>query len=70
MEAANGDKIYTSFTGTATPQQDGTTHLSVNHTFTGGTGRFENVSGYFHHIATGNPASPLGFIEVKGEISY
>lgn len=70
MEAANGDKIYTNFTGTATPQPDGTTRLSISHTFTGGTGRFQDVSGYFHHFATANPASPLGFIEVKGEISY
>jgi hypothetical protein len=70
MEAAKGDKIYTSFYryGYATERRHNT--FIIESYIYGGTGRFENVSGYFHHIATGNPASPLGFIEVKGEISY
>jgi hypothetical protein len=41
--AANGDVFYTSFTGTATPNPNGTMSLVISHTITGGTGRFNNA---------------------------
>lgn len=42
--AANGDKLYSSTIGTATPNTFGLA-LTGNETFTGGTGRFVNARG-------------------------
>src|SRR4051812_43399916 len=40
--AANGDVFYTTFKGTSTPNQDGTSTAEMTHIVSGGTGRFTN----------------------------
>jgi hypothetical protein len=47
ITAANGDKIFTTFTGTSTPVVDGKNGADLQETITGGTGRFANASGSF-----------------------
>lgn len=68
--AANGDEIFTSFAGTATPNQDGTLNVSMNHTITGGNGRFENASGSFSGYTVATPGHSEGSITHEGIISY
>ncbi len=68
--AANGDEFYTTFTGTSTPIGGGRSNVVVNHTITGGTGRFEDASGSFTGITVANPAMPTGSITYEGYISY
>jgi hypothetical protein len=47
ITAANGDKIFTSFSGTSTPVVDGKNGADLIETVTGGTGRFKNATGSF-----------------------
>lgn len=68
--AANGDIFYTSFTGTATPNPDGTRTVVMNHTITGGTGRFDDASGNFTGFSIVNLSSPENTITYEGSISY
>ena len=68
--AANGDIFTTSFAGTASPNTDGTLNVSMLHTITGGTGRFEHATGSFVDTTVGNPNMPGGEITYEGYISY
>ena len=68
--AANGDIFTTSFAGTASPNTDGTLNVSMLHTITGGTGRFEHATGSFVGTTVGNPNMPGGEITYEGYISY
>ena len=68
--AANGDEVYTSFTGTSTPAGEGMLHVSMIHTITGGTGRFQNATGSFVGNTTAFPGHSEGYIEHEGTIRY
>jgi hypothetical protein len=72
--AANGDQLYTTFTGTATPIDENTSIIERHFEITGGTGRFADATGQF----TGTSISPLAgsgtpepsSIIIEGTISY
>ena len=68
--AANGDQIYTSFTGTATPTGTGANEVEIHHTIVGGTGRFNSASGNFTGYTIAVPGHSNGFITQEGSISY
>ena len=68
--AANGDKFYTRFTGFNTPTGAGTSRGDLNHIITGGTGRFENVSGQFTGVAFVTQGSPTNTVTFDGIINY
>ncbi len=68
--AANGDEFYTTFTGTSTPIDGGRSNVVVNHTITGGTGRFDDASGSFVGTTIANPALPTGSINYEGYIRF
>ena len=68
--ADNGDEFYTTFNGTSTPGPNGTSIVVVNHTITGGTGRFTGATGTFTGNTIANPALPTGTITYDGTISY
>ena len=68
--AANGDKFYTQFTGTATPTENGTSRSIINHTIIGGTGRFENVTGCLTGISIFNAANPTNTVSYTGILNY
>ena len=68
--AANGDEIYTSFTGTSTPAGEGMLNVVMTHTITGGTGRFLNATGSFTGNTTAFPGHSEGYIEHEGTIRY
>ena len=68
--AANGDEIYTSFTGTSTPAGEGMLNVAMIHTITGGTGRFQNATGSFVGNTTAFPGHSDGYIEHEGTIRY
>lgn len=68
--ADNGDVFTTTFTGTSTPNTDGTSTVAVTHTIAGGTGLFQKASGTFVGNAIANTAKPTGEITYKGTITY
>lgn len=73
--AANGDLLYTTFTGRGTPESGGAYTLIREFTITGGTGRFARATGHFTGYSTGmlDPAGDnpsVGTISMKGVISY
>jgi hypothetical protein len=68
--AANGDEFYTSFTGTATPNNDGSLTIFNNHTITGGTGRFQNATGHFTGYTIAIPGHAEASIDYEGAISF
>ena len=68
--ASNGDKLYTSFTGTATPNGQGANIVVVTSSITGGTGRFTNASGTFVGNTVAVPGHAEGFITYEGSINY
>ncbi|SMC00339.1 hypothetical protein SAMN00120144_1953 [Hymenobacter roseosalivarius DSM 11622] len=70
MTAANGDKLYSTFTGTIVPQPDGKRLVTVRHTITGGTGRFDRASGYYVGVTLADPTTPSGTLNIEGELSY
>ncbi|GAA4437106.1 hypothetical protein GCM10023188_30940 [Pontibacter saemangeumensis] len=70
ITAANGDELHSSFTGTAVPQQDGRLLVTVNHTITGGTGRFYDASGHYTGVSYSVPAAEAGLVIITGEIAY
>ncbi|MEI9910299.1 MAG: hypothetical protein WDO71_11895 [Bacteroidota bacterium] len=70
MFAANGDVFYTSFTGTQTPNTDGTNTVVMTHTLRGGTGKYQNASGTFTGNTIVNQSSPANTITLNGTISY
>lgn len=72
--AANGDVLYTTAVGTATPADGGTRLiLAATETVQGGTGRFADASGEATlagaTVLTG-PAARTGFYELTGTIAY
>jgi hypothetical protein len=70
--AANGDQLFTTQTGTATPpDENGVIHFSGTETVTGGTGRFADASGSFSFVGTVTPATLTGQVEfISGTLSY
>ena len=68
--AANGDEFYTTFTGTAMPTGTGSNEIEMHHTITGGTGRFENVSGTLNGYTIATPGHANGYVTYEGSISY
>jgi hypothetical protein len=70
--AANGDQLFTTESGTATPpDQNGILHFSGTETVTGGTGRFAEASGSFEFTGSVNPATQTGQFEfISGTLSY
>jgi hypothetical protein len=67
FKAANGDEFYTDFTGRATPPDGGVgMYVEIDHTITGGTGRFSNATGSFSGYTLGTP----GFFSYEGYINY
>jgi hypothetical protein len=79
--AANGDQLFTSFTGAGEstgPFSVGqTTETTATHTVTGGTGRFTDASGTFTAIVSGEIVSIVGLTatsdqtyKLSGRISY
>jgi hypothetical protein len=69
LTAANGDEIYTSFTGT-TATAAGMATGNFVHTITGGTGRFSDVSGSLKATSIHNLATQKGVLSFEGEIDY
>lgn len=70
FKAANGDEFYTSFTGTVTPNPDGTNTVVMDHIITGGTGRFKQASGNLTGYTIGIPGHAEGTVSYEGTISY
>ncbi len=68
--AANGDEFYTTFTGTSTPNGQGTFDIINAHVITGGTGRFQNATGNFVGYTVAFPGHAEGSIDYDGTISY
>ena len=68
--AANGDEFYTTFTGTATPNGQGALNISMSHTITGGTGRFENAIGSIDGHTVAVPGHTEASIDYEGTINY
>ena len=68
--AANGDEFYTTFTGTSTPNVQGTFDIINTHMITGGTGRFQNATGSFVGYTVAFPGHTEGSIDYNGTISF
>ena len=66
--AANGDEFYTTFTGTATPNNEGGNVVVMQHTITSGTGRFANATGSFEGMTVAYPGHTEGSITYQGTI--
>ena len=70
ITAANGDSFTTSFSGTSSPNGDGTATGHFTHTITGGTGRFSNISGTLTGVSLHNLSTNVGTLELFGSIDY
>ena len=70
ITAANGDQIFTTFSGTSTPVVNGMNGADLHETITGGTGRFENASGSFNTRARNNVITSSFKADFEGYIRY
>lgn len=69
--AANGDKIFSTFTGySSNPDEEGNIKAFLSETITGGTGRFMKASGTFMVTTNGNLNYPEGKNTFDGTINY
>lgn len=68
--ADNGDVFYSTFSGTATPNPDGTITVEMTHTITGGTGKLEHASGTIVGKTIVDPKKPSATLSTTGNISY
>lgn len=68
--AADGDVFYTTFTGSSTPNEDGTSTVVMTHNITGGTGKFEHASGSIVGNSIVTSTKPTNTIITKGTIKY
>lgn len=60
--AANGDKVFATFSGQFTPTPEGTLDAMLSAVIIGGTGRFAGASGSYDFLITARPAaSGFGF---------
>jgi hypothetical protein len=67
--AANGDEIFTSFTGSSTPPDpNGKVYITNTHTVTGGTGRFAGATGILAGSAVAHNGSRIGTATLDGTI--
>ena len=70
ITAANGDQIFTTFTGTSVPVVNGMNGADLQETITGGTGRFENANGSFNTTARNNFMTSTFKADFDGYIKY
>jgi len=69
--AANGDQLFTTYSGTATfPNQNGIVTVSATETVTGGTGRFAGASGSLRRVGSVSVILLNGQLELTGTLSY
>jgi len=68
--AANGDTFTTEYSGTTSPNGDGTVSGSFTHIITGGTGRFSSISGTITAVSLHQLSTNTGTLEFDGMISY
>jgi hypothetical protein len=68
--AANGDQLFTTFSGTGTLPVNGIVSYSGTETVTGGTGRFAGATGSFLRAGTVTIATSTGQFETSGTLSY
>ena len=70
ITAANGDQLFTTFTGTSTPVINGLNGADLQEIITGGTGRFVNATGNFTTIARNNFFTSTFTADFDGYIKY
>jgi hypothetical protein len=68
--AANGDRLFVTFSGTGTVPVDGVVSFSGTETVTGGTGRFAGASGSLDRAGTVSILTLTGEFETSGAITY
>lgn len=68
--AEDGDTFITTFTGTATPNPDGSLMVEMTNTITGGTGKFAHATGTITGKTMVGPKIPNPTITNKGTITY
>ena len=67
--AANGDSLFTTGSGEATPTDPGILSIAGTETITGGTGRFEGATGSFSGVRLLNEATGVSSGSFAGTIT-
>lgn len=70
ITAANGDQLFTTFTGTSTPVVKGMNGADLHETIIGGTGRFSDATGSFTTTARNNFITSTFTADFDGVIKY
>ena len=70
LTAANGDQIFTTFSGTSTPVAPGINNTQLHDIIIGGTGRVKNASGSFDAFAVANQQTATYTADFEGYIKY
>jgi hypothetical protein len=70
ITAANGDKIFTSFSGSLEDLGNGMLDVNFENTITGGTGRFAGATGSFNNSGTASLTTFTANTTFTGTIDY
>ncbi|MEJ7827308.1 MAG: hypothetical protein WKF91_03905 [Segetibacter sp.] len=70
ITAANGDELFTTFSGDLGDIGNGMLSVSFENIITGGTGRFEGATGSFTSTGTANTSKGTANTTFAGTISY
>ncbi|MEO7444755.1 MAG: hypothetical protein ABIT96_04435 [Ferruginibacter sp.] len=70
MTAVNGDQIFATHTGNVEELGNGFLKITLDHTITGGTGRFAGVSGNFIAVSIANTNNGTATATLKGMINF
>lgn len=71
ITTSNGDKIFSTFTGTSpAPDEDGNFQVFNSATIRGGTGKYAGATGHFNVTLNGNFKNPTADAVYTGTITY
>ena len=70
LTAANGDQLFTKFTGISTPLSPGVSRANLHDVITGGTGRFQAASGSFDAVAISDQVTATFEVTFDGYIKF
>lgn len=68
--AANGDQLFTTFTGTSSPTGPRSSRADLHDVIVGGTGRFAHASGSFDGVAINDPTTSTLEVTFNGYIHF
>jgi hypothetical protein len=70
FQSSTGNEFNTQFSGTVTPNGNGSQTVRLTHTVTDGIGRYQDVSGSFTSVSVADPSNAVNVISFSGVLGF